>query len=98
MARASCEYVHFKKTPSIDTYVRKSLERLTKRFKGSWGRATVKLRAMVSARAPEGYAKEFMAELFIRRPRMAPVVVKKKSADLRTAVHQAISAAERVVE
>lgn len=98
MAKVTSEYIHFKKTPAIDSFVRDLMSKFTRRLRGSWQRANIKLKTIVSARAPGGQAKEFLAELFILRPKMAPVVIKKKNPDLRTAIHEAVSAAERVVE
>lgn len=96
MAQATMEFVHLNSTPSLEAFVRQNLQKLTRKLPGAWKRATVRFIGMVSARQPNGRAKEFTAEIFVDIPPGKTVVVKKKNNDLKTAIHQAVAAVEKV--
>lgn len=96
MAQATMEFVHLESTPSLETFVRYNLQKMTGKFSGIWRRATVRFIGMVSARSPNGQAKEFTAEILVDIPARKTVVVKKKNNDLKTAIHQAVAAVQKV--
>lgn len=89
------QFPDFSNTMAIDQYIEDRLKGIQHYLDARHSNSTITLRGKVLGRKSlDGEAKSFEAELLVKIPRKAAIVVKKKGTDFRTAISDAADSME----